>query len=276
VRVDITDPNDPSIDDYRELKDATRRRSGTFIAESELVISRLLTSEFVVRSFLLTPSRYARLSSQLPADLPAFVAEESVLNELVGFPLHRGALALGERPSASKPVAQLTQSARTIVLLEDVVDPDNVGAVFRHSAAFGVDAVLISPHAGDPLYRKAIRAAVGWSLHVPWTRVPEGPIGIRSTEGSWPSTINDLRADGWQVLALTPDAEAPVMAKCIEALGPHAKVALMVGTEHIGLTQQSMEAATVRARIPMASGVDSLNVATTVAIALYELAQRAR
>ncbi len=268
TRVDITDVGDPRLDDYRELKDATRRRSGTFIAESELVISRLLTSRFITRSFLLTPVRYARLASQLPTEVPAFVAEESVLNELVGFPLHRGALALGERPSAVGSlgdVAQLTQSASTIVILEDVVDPDNIGAVFRHSAAFGVDAVLLSPHAGDPLYRKAIRAAVGWTLHVPWTRVDEK---------DWPTTIDNLRAEGWQVLALTPAADAPVMAKCMADLGPAAKVVLLVGTEHIGLTTESMQRATVQARIPMAPGVDSLNVATTVAIALYELAAR--
>jgi tRNA G18 (ribose-2'-O)-methylase SpoU len=265
TRVDISDASDSRLDDYRELKDATRRRSGTFIAESELVISRLLTSSFAVKSFLLTPSRYVRLADQLLADIPAFVAEEPVLNELVGFPLHRGALALGQRRIEEPSVASLTSSARTIVLLEDVVDPENIGAVFRHSAAFGVDAVLLSPHAGDPLYRKAIRAAVGWSLHVPWARV-----GARE----WPTTISNMRADGWHVLALTPDATAPEMRQCMNKLGPQAKVVLMVGTEHIGLTEDSMRQATVTARIQMAPGVDSLNVATTVALALYELAQR--
>jgi tRNA G18 (ribose-2'-O)-methylase SpoU len=265
ARVDISDAGDSRLDDYRELKDATRRRSGTFIAESELVISRLLTSNFDVKSFLLAPSRYVRLADQLPADIPAFVAEESVLNELVGFPLHRGALALGQRRTEEPLVITLANNARTIVLLEDVVDPDNIGAVFRHSAAFGVDAVLLSPHAGDPLYRKAIRAAVGWSLHVPWTRIGER---------EWPTTISSMRADGWQVLALTPDATAPEMRQCMNDLGPQAKVVLLVGTEHIGLTDHSMQQATVTARIRMAPGVDSLNVATTVAIALYELTQR--
>jgi tRNA G18 (ribose-2'-O)-methylase SpoU len=262
----VTDPNDPQLDDYRELKDATRRRSGTFIAESELVITRLIGSRFAIRSFLLTPSRYARLATSLPPDVPAFVAEEEVLNALVGFPLHRGALALGVRPAApAVGFGDTIRTAKTLVIVEDVVDPDNMGAVFRHSAAFGVDAVVLSPHAGDPLYRKAIRAAVGWSLHVPWTRL---------TEDEWPSALDAMRADEWQVLALTPNESAPVMAHAIEALQPHARIALLVGTEHIGLTERAMQHATLRARIPMADGVDSLNVATTVALALYEITRR--
>jgi tRNA G18 (ribose-2'-O)-methylase SpoU len=261
----VSDPDDPQLDDYRELKDAIRRRSGTFIVESEMVITRLLTSRFAVRSFLLTPNRYARLAAALPPEIPAFVAEEPVLNALVGFPLHRGALALGVRPVAEPQLSDVIHGTKTLVIVEDVVDPDNMGAVFRHSAAFGVDAVVLSPHAGDPLYRKAIRAAVGWSLHVPW---------IRLSEPQWPSMLDALRADGWHVFALTPDSTAPVMAHAIAGLGHEAKIALLVGTEHIGLTDAAMQHATLRARIPMADGVDSLNVATTVALALYEIQRR--
>ncbi len=261
----VSNPHDPQLDDYRELKDATRRRSGTFIAESELVISRLLTSRFAIRSLLLTPTRYARLAPTLPSDLPAFVADEEVLNALVGFPLHRGALALGVRPAVEPSLGEVLRAARTIVIVEDVVDPDNMGAVFRHSAAFGVGAVVLSPHAGDPLYRKAIRSAVGWSLHVPW---------LRLSEEQWPSMLDDLCTDDWHVFALTPNVDAPVMAHALQALPPTARVALLVGTEHVGLTEAAMQRATLRARIPMADGVDSLNVATTVALALYELARR--
>jgi tRNA G18 (ribose-2'-O)-methylase SpoU len=264
----VTDPLDPLLDDYRELKDATRRRSGTFIAESERVILRLIESRFEVKSLLLAPQRYARLSSSLPADVPTFICEEEVLNALVGFPLHRGALALGIRPTGEPSVESLLVGAQTVVVLEDVVDPDNIGAVFRHAAAFGVDAVLLSPHAGDPLYRKAIRAAMGWSLHVPWMRL---------SELQWPSILETMHTDGWVTLALTPDEKAPTLSKLIPEMvtRSHAtKVALLLGTEHDGLTDAAMGQASTLARIPMAEGVDSLNVATTAAIALYELARR--
>ncbi len=261
----ITDALDPQLDDYRELKDATRRRSGTFIAESERVIMRLFDSAFTARSVLLTPARYARLQNLLPDDVRVFVAEEQIINQVVGFPLHRGAVALGMRPVEMAPPSHLLQHARLAVIVEDVVDPDNVGAVFRHSAAFGVDAVLLSPSAGDPLYRKALRAAVGWSLHVPWTR---------ATADQWPSTLMDMRHDGWHVLALTPADEASVLPVTLADLDSDARIALLVGTEHDGLTPGAMHCADVLSRIPMAAGVDSLNVATTVAIALYEIAKR--
>lgn len=263
--VAITEPDDPRLDDYRELKDATRRRGGTFIAESERVITRLFDSTFAARSVLLTPSRYARLQNVIPAGVSAFVAEESIINQVVGFPLHRGAVALGVRPASMTPPNQLLATARIAVIVEDVVDPDNVGAVFRHSAAFGVDAVVLSPGAGDPLYRKAVRAAVGWSLHVPWTR---------AAPHQWPATLTDMRTDGWHVLALTPSEAAAVLPSTLAERGRDERIALLVGTEHDGLTAAAMAAANVRARIPMAPGVDSLNVATTVAIALYEIAKR--
>jgi tRNA G18 (ribose-2'-O)-methylase SpoU len=261
----ISDPADPLLDDYRELKDATRRRSGTFIAESERVILRLFGSPFGTRSVLLTPSRYERLEPDIPPGVTTFVAHEDVINSVVGFPMHRGAVALGVRPPSSTDTCALEPSARVVVIVEDVVDPDNIGAVFRHSAAFGVDAVVLSPHAGDPLYRKALRAAVGWSLHVPWWR---------ASDALWPALLTDLRADGWHVLALTPAHDALVLPAVLGGLEPAARVALLVGTEHDGLTQASMDQANVLARIPMADGVDSLNVATTVGIALYELAKR--
>ena len=269
-RFTVSDPLDGRLDDYRELKDATRRRSGTFIAESERVIVRLFNSPFETRSLLLTPTRYARLEYLIPPSVEVFVSSEEVINNVVGFPLHRGAVALGIRPqeSGSNGGAKYgvdLHSARVIVVVEDVVDPDNVGAVFRHSAAFGVDAVLLSPSAGDPLYRKALRAAVGWSLQVPWARLPSQ---------RWPAALSDLREDGWNVLALTPSEDALVLPATLAGLRADARVALLVGTEHDGLTNGAMSNADLLTRIPMAPGVDSLNVATAVAIALYELAKR--
>ncbi len=265
--VHIADPRDKRVDDYRELKDTTRRREGTFIAESERVIDRLLTSRFGTRSLLLNAGRYTRLASRLEVldeTASVFVAPDDVINTLVGFPLHRGALALGIR-TADPPWPDLVRNAKTVVIVEDVIDPDNVGAIFRHSAAFGVDAVILSPHGGDPLYRKAVRAAVGWSLHVPWCRLGDN---------DWPSMLDALRADQWITLALTPAEGAPVLASLAASFEPTQRVALLLGTEHDGLTAGALAGASTLARIPMASGVDSLNVATTAAISLYELARR--
>jgi tRNA G18 (ribose-2'-O)-methylase SpoU len=257
----IDELGDPLLDDYRELKDATRRRSGTFIAESELVVTRLLQSRFVTRSMLMTEQRYTRLAEVVPSNVDVLIAQPEVIDEVIGFPLHRGVVALGVRPAVEPAWREICHSARTLVVMEDVVDPDNIGAVFRHSAAFGVDGVLLSPNNGDPLYRKAIRAAVGWSLHVPWARLDDR---------SWPSATTHLASDGWHVIALTPDSKGSLLPEVVAQAGPSARIVFLVGSEHLGLTDQAFAAATHRARIPMAPGVDSLNVATTVALSLYE------
>lgn len=256
----IDDLDDPRVDEFRNIKDADRRRAGSFIAESETVIRRLFASRFPVRSVLLVESRARRLAGeldQLDADVPVYVAPQHIVDALVGFPLHRGGMALADRVDHPH-WRELASDARTMLILEDVVDPDNVGAVFRHCAAFGVGPVVLSPHAGDPLYRKAVRASMGWSLHIPWTRL---------TEHEWPFALDDMRADGWRVLALTPDPHAPVVTDD----GGAARNALMLGSEHAGLTATAFAHATSSARIPMAGGVDSLNVATSAAIALYEI-----
>ena len=261
----IDDISDPRVDDFRNIKDVERRRGGTFIAESEMVIRRLFTSRFAVRSVLLTPSRVRRLQDELatlPDGVPVFMAEPHIVDELVGYPLHRGGMALGERIAHVSWQSMLTPGDHTMVILENVVDPDNVGAVFRHCAAFGVTSVLLSPHAGDPLYRKSVRASMGWSLHVRWTRVPDH---------EWPAVLIDMRTDGWNVVALTPDA----LALPLSSSPGDTRTALLLGSEHEGLTTTAMDAATSRRRIAMAPGVDSLNVATTAAIALYELTRNA-
>ncbi len=263
----VHESTDPALNDFRDIKDTARRREGTFIAESELVIRRLLESRFGIQSLLLTPQRYARLQTSLESLAPEvciFVGPENLLSAIVGFPLHRGALALGIR--TPDPLwSELLVGAQTVVIVENVVDPDNIGAVFRHSAAFGVDAVMLSPHCGDPLYRKAVRSAVGWSLFVPWCRLPDS---------QWPGLLSTLHTDGWQTIALSPDPRAVVLPRLMEQFGSTTRVALLLGSEHEGLTPEAMDQANMVSRIPMAGGVDSLNVATTAAIALYELARR--
>ena len=254
----ILDPNDPRLDDYRALRDVVRRRAGTFIAESEAVIRQLLSTGHAVRSLLLTPSRLARLAVELAAvSAPIFVADAAIIDAVVGFPLHRGALALGVRPIGPAPcdVLERLPDRATVVVLEDVVDPDNLGSVFRHVAGFGADAVLLSRHAGDPLYRKAIRTSMGWSLSIPCARwqVPAS---------EW---VSELHSFGFTTVALTPHG-ATELWDCVGA----DRTAFMLGAESVGLTTEALGAASVRARIPMAIGVDSLNVAATGALALYE------
>lgn len=259
----VTDPADPRVAAYRDLKDAARRRAGSFIAESELVIRRLLLSRFPMASALLTPQRFDRLRAALPAAVPVFVAEQPVLDALVGFPLHRGALALAERGELPA-VADVLLGARVVVVLEDVVDPDNVGAVFRHVAGLGAHAVVLSPHAGDPLYRKAVRSSMGWALHVPWTRIGDG---------DWPHVLDRLRADGWFIVATTPHDPASALWQL--RVPDDRRLVVLLGSEHAGLTVEALAASDARVRVPLAHGVDSLNVATAAALVLYELTRGA-
>ena len=256
--VEIDDPSDSRLDDFRSIKDVAQRVQGTFIAESELVIERLVQHCFPVRSLLLTPRRAQRFADRLHhIDAPVFVAVQAVLDQVVGFSLHRGALALAERVVLPS-VAELLATGRRVVVLEDVVDPDNVGAIFRHAAAFEADAVVLSPHCGDPLYRKSVRTSMGWVLSIPYARIPDG-------EG----TVDALHAAGFATLALTPRADALPLRGFEAAAMP--RLALVLGAESDGLRKDTLDAATHRVRIPMSPHVDSLNVASAAAIAMYEL-----
>lgn len=256
--VDVDDPSDPRLDAYRDLKDVAQRVSGSFIAESELVIERLIEHRYPVRSLLLTPQRARRLEERLAGvESTAFVAPQAVVDEVVGFSLHRGALALAERLALPDPTALLA-GCRRVVVLEDVVDPDNVGAIFRHAAAFEADAVLLSTHCGDPLYRKAVRTSMGWVLRVPYARVPNGQ-----------DLVAELHRAGFRTVALTPRATASPLPGLGSQLGD--RFALLLGAESTGLTDATIDAATHRVRIPTSPHVDSLNVASAAAIAMYEL-----
>ena len=256
--VAVDDPSDSRLDDYRSLKDAAQRVQGTFIAESELVIERLVQQRFPVRSLLLTSRRADRMAERLHhVDAPAFVASQVVLDQVVGFSLHRGALALAERV-ALPSVADLLETSRRVVVLEDVVDPDNVGAIFRHAAAFEADSIILSPHCGDPLYRKSVRTSMGWVLSVPYARAADGA-----------ETVDALHTAGFATLALTPRADVAPLRGFDAA--PIPRLALLLGAESNGLRWDTMDAATHRVRIPMSPNVDSLNVASAAAIAMYEL-----
>jgi tRNA G18 (ribose-2'-O)-methylase SpoU len=260
----VTDPHDPRLADYRNLPDADHHRRGLFVVEGRLGVRALLdSSRFAPRSLLTTHPMLEALRDALeaaPADLLVLLAPHALIRQVVGFTFHRGCLALVER-GAPRPAATLIDSAgpRGIVLLEGLVDPANVGAVFRNALAFGVAAVLLSPGCGDPLSRKAIRASSGGTLRVPFALLEP-----------WPQGLAQLPAAGYQVVALTPDG-----AEDLEALGRSRaaapRLALLLGNEGHGLSAAARAFASFTIRIAMAPGVDSLNVATACGIALHHL-----
>ncbi len=264
--LDITDPDDERLADYVSLTDvALRRRTeperGLYIAESEKVIRRALAAGHRPRSYLMAQrwlTDLADLVEQAEADgIPVFVGEHDVIEQLTGFHLHRGALASMQRP-VLPTVADVVRDARRVVVLEDIVDHTNVGAVFRSAAALGVDAVLVTPRCADPLYRRAIRVSMGTVFQVPWTRIDP-----------WPGGIDELRALGFTVATLALADDAVSLDEL--AADPPERLALVLGTEGDGLSRRTLEAADLTVTIPMAGGVDSLNVAAAGAVAAWAL-----
>jgi len=263
--VEVTDPADPRLADYRDLRDVELRKhleseQGLFIAEGEKVVRRAVEGGFAARSFVMAPRWLAGLSDVLDrSEAPCYVVSEDLAERVTGFHVHRGALASLHRralPSVSAVLAE----ARTVVVLEDVVDHTNVGAVFRSAAALGVDAVVLAPRCADPLYRRSVKVAMGAVFSVPWTRLDD-----------WYDALPSLSQAGFTTVALTPaDDAVPVE----EAVAGRDRVALVMGTEGHGLTERWMTSADVRAVIPMSAGVDSLNVAAATAVACYVAARR--
>ncbi len=262
----ITDPADPRVREYVGLTDlALRTRSepelGLYLAESEKVIRRALAAGHEPISYLMAPRWLSGLADLVSAaeasEVPVYVGEPEVLEALTGFHLHRGAIAAMRRPSLS-PVAAVLEGARRVAVLEDIVDHTNVGAAFRSAAALGVDAVLVTPRCADPYYRRSIRVSMGTVFQVPWTRI-----------APWPQGLKVLQDNGFVVAALTLGDEAVPLDYL--AAAPPERLALVLGTEGDGLSSSAAEAADVRVRIPMAGGVDSLNVAAAAAVAFYAL-----
>nr|WP_216645745.1 RNA methyltransferase [Isoptericola halotolerans] len=254
--------------DYTGLTDVKLRTvrepaEGLFMAESSNVIRRALAAGHRPRSFLMADKWLDSMADVLDAhpEAPVFVADEQVLEAITGFHLHRGALAAMHRPvlpSVHDLVAGARggAGARRVAVLEDIVDHTNVGAIFRSAAALGVDAVLVSPRCADPLYRRSVRVSMGAVFQVPWTRLE-----------TWPEGLDGLRADGFTVgaLALADDA---VSLDDLVADAP-TRLALVLGTEGHGLSRGAVAAADMVVKIPMADGVDSLNVAAASAVAFW-------
>ena len=242
----VTDPDDPRVAPYARLTDGGHRADGTFVLEGAFAVERAVAAGIVLRSLLLAPHKV----DVAIEGVPAYVADRDVLEELTGFDVHRGVLAIGERPAPRTP-ADVLGGARLALVVEGVSDAENVGALFRNAAAFGA-VVLLDDATCDPLNRRCVRVSVGNVLHVPWAR----------------GTHRDTT--GWTTLALTPAGELPLRDPRLAGLA--TEVAVVVGPEGPGLSAATMAACDHRVRIPMAAGVDSLNVATAAAIALYELA----
>lgn len=264
MREQVDDLDDPRLADYRNLPDATLfRERGVFVAEGRLVVRRLLESgRFPVRSLMLTPPAADALSDVLAAhtSIPVYAVSQAVMNRVTGFNMHRGCLAIGERGPGIQP-GQLAATAQRLVALEGIGNADNIGGIFRNALAFGVDGVLLDETSVDPLYRKALRTSMGASLQVPFARAAD-----------WPGMLHSCREAGLVRIALTPRPDAELIGRLTPALRGH-RAMLVLGNEGHGLSQAAIEACDLRARIPMTAGVDSLNVATAAAIAMYELAR---
>jgi tRNA G18 (ribose-2'-O)-methylase SpoU len=259
----VQDPADPRVDDFRDLTTADRRPDrpggrGLVIAEGVVVVRRMIGSPYPVRSLLGVPRRFDELAVDLAAlRVPAYAADAETMAAVVGFHLNRGVLAVADR-AAPPDVATLLRDARLVAVLEGVNDHENLGSLFRNAAALGVDAVLLGPRCSDPLYRRSVRVSMGHVLRVPFAELP----------GPWPAALDVLRAAGLRVVALTPAADAqPLTAAGIAG----ERVAVLLGAEGPGLTPDALAAADLRVRIPMAPGVDSLNVATAAAVAFHTL-----
>jgi tRNA G18 (ribose-2'-O)-methylase SpoU len=261
----VDDPADPRLSDYRDLRDVQLRQSlettaGLFIAEGEKVVRRAAEAGFHARSFLMAPRWLPGLDDVLAAsDAPCFVVSEELAEQVTGFHVHRGALASMHRVPLA-PVDDVLAGARTVVVLEDVVDHTNVGAIFRSAAALGVDAVLLAPRCADPLYRRSVKVAMGSVLSLPWTRLPE-----------WYDALPALSARGFTTVALTPAEDAVDIERAVSGV---ERLALVVGTEGHGISDRWLVAADVRAAIPMAAGIDSLNVAAATAVGCYVARRR--
>jgi tRNA G18 (ribose-2'-O)-methylase SpoU len=266
VLVHITDPADPRLADYRNVPDPELvERSGIFIAEGRLVVRRLLTaSRFAARSLMVTETARAALADTIDnaGALPVYVVPQALMNGVTGFNIHRGCLAIGERQPSADWRTVVSGAAR-LVALERVANADNVGSVFRNAAAFGAGAVVLDESTTDPLYRKAIRTSMGAALTVPFARACP-----------WPEALDELRRAGIVLVGLTPDPRATPLRDVAATLA-EKPVALVFGHEGDGLSPAALAACHHQARIPMASSVDSLNVGTASAIALYEFARSA-
>jgi len=254
--VHVTDAADPRVDDFRDLTDADVRpdRRGIVIAEGVNVVERLVSSPYRTRAVIGVPARIEALRRALePLDVPVFAVDKWLLSQIVGFRVTRGVLASADRTDPLDPV-ELVQGVSRVAVLEGLNDFENLGALFRNAAAFGVQAVLLDERCADPLYRRSVRVSMGHVLRVPFAVLPD----------PWPAALHVL--EGFTTVALTPGGDL-----ALRDVPPLERWAVLLGAEGPGLSAGALAAASLRVRIPMATGVDSLNVATAAAVAFAQL-----
>lgn len=260
----VDDSADPRLADFRNLTDTALRRmkeprDGLYIAESVKVIQRAIAAGHEPRSVLTQRRWVEQVEAVLgDRDTPVYVVADDVAEQLTGYAVHRGALASMHRPALST-VAEVLRGARLVLVLEDLIEHTNVGAAFRAAAGLGADAVLVSPRCADPLYRRSVKVSMGTVFQVPWTRI-----------GGWTDAVSALHAADFQLAALALRDDAVPLAEY--AADRPEKVALVLGTEGDGLSRTALAAADAVVTIPMRGGVDSLNVASAAAVALWALA----
>jgi tRNA G18 (ribose-2'-O)-methylase SpoU len=260
--VPVDDIDDPRLVDYRNIRDGDiRGRPGLFVGEQALVVAQMLALPGVTKSVLVAPEKVAKLAALAGDDVPIYVAPLELLSAIAGFPVHRGILAVGHRAAFdSRSLADIVPPAGApgcVLACEGITHVDNIGLLFRNAAAFGVSGVLLDPTCHDPLYRKAVRVSIGHVLTVPW-----------AWSGDWLADLAELRDVHQLTLigaALTPNAVP------LDELTPSGRSTLVVGTEFGGLRPATLAHCDHVVRIPMATGVDSLNVAVAAAVCLHRL-----
>lgn len=283
--IPLDNPADPRLADYAGVKerqhasdfgaDQTGRGAGPhaaphgkFYAEGKVVLRHLVRSDYPTLSVLASPQQVevnAQDLALLPAGVPIYTLPHQQMEQVIGFTIHRGLLAIGARRKP-RTTAELLTAARSrtgpLVVLEDLSNHDNIGAIFRNAAALGACGVLLSPRCADPLYRKSLRVSVGLALRIPW-----------AIAADWPAELAILHQHGFESLALTPSGDRSLAEFGASRTDSGRVPALMIGAEGPGLTPATLSLASHRVAIPMAIGVDSLNAATACAVALYELAR---
>ena len=271
--LEITDFSAPALDVFARLTEAqlrirTEAEKGLFVAESTKVIGRALDAGYEPVSLLTERKHIDGQAKDLIdrlGDLPVYTADSHLLENLTGYGLHRGVLCAMKRPSLP-PVEQVCAKARRVAVLEGIVDPTNVGAIFRSAAALGMDAVLLTPTCCDPLYRRAARVSMGTVFQVPWTR-----IGEHHTD--WPDNgLAQLKQLGFKTAAMALSDQSVSIEE--PALRSIEKLAVILGTEGDGLSHTTIAGCDYTVKIPMAHGVDSLNVAAASSVAFWELRAR--
>ena len=263
--IHIDDAADPRLADYRDIRERDQRgeesRPGLFVGEQALIVEKMLTVLGLTRSVLVLRSHVERIAALAAPDVKIYVVEPGVMNQVAGFPVHRGVLAIGVRPSPARltldAVLPRHNSPLTVLLCEDVNNLDNIGMLFRNAAAFSVDAVVLSPACHDPLYRKSLRVSIGHAITTPWAR-----------SSNWDNDVQRLKAE-WNLTLI--GAAVNSRSVTLDSIARPTRLGLIVGQEYCGLKESTLALCDAIVKIPMATGVDSLNVATAAAIFLDRL-----